>query len=210
MKKPEFVTGEIYHIYNRGADKRSLFSNDSDCSRFTFSMHKFNKIERTRCRENKKSRGPASAFLVNILYNSLVKNHFHITLEQLVDGGIVKFMQKLGTGYAMYFNKKYERKGVLFEGNFKAIHIDSDSYLKEISRYIHLNPLKLIEPKFREEGVRDLDRAKEFLRNYKWSSFQDYIGKKNFPHLLNNKFHSDYFEDFKEYEDFVFQGIKTA
>ena len=210
MKKPKFVTGEIYHIYNRGADKRSLFSNDSDCSRFTFSMYKFNKIERTRCRENKKSRGSASAFLVDILYESLVKNHFHITLKQVIDGGIEKFMQKLGTGYAMYFNKKHDRKGVLFEGSFKAIHIDSDSYLKEISRYIHLNPLKLIEPKFREEGVRDLDRAKEFLRNYKWSSFQDYIGKKNFPYLLNNKFHSDYFEDFKEYEEFVFKGIKTA
>jgi putative transposase len=144
----------------------------------------------------------------NICYFALRPNHFHITLQQEKDEGVQDFMHKLGTSYTMYFNKKHSRDGVLFQGPFQAIPIESDSYLMQISQYIHLNPLKDIEPEFREKGVRDFDGAKNFLSNYKWSSYLDYIGIKNMPFLLNNPLHEGYFKNPFEYEKFVLSGIK--
>ena len=79
--------------------------------------------------------------LVNIVCYSTSQNHYHFILEQLVDEGIEKFMQKLGNGYTKYFNHKHKRSGVLFQGAFKSIHIDSNEYLLHLSVYINLNNL---------------------------------------------------------------------
>jgi len=232
MRKVKFLTNGVYHIYNRGTDKRDIFCRDADRLRFIYSMHKFNNIKRNRCRSKEycrdrisalesraESRDSVSAFsvlsaalvkLVDLLYFVLMPNHFHLILQQRVEDGIAKFMQKLGVGYSMYFNKKYDRSGVLFQGAFKAIPIETESYLMKISQYIHLNPLELVEPKFRERGIKDLEYAKNFLRSYKWSSFLDYIGVKNFPFLIYNELHDAYFKSIAEYEQFVYDGIFKA
>jgi len=125
-------------------------------------------------------------------------NHFHLILKQLVEKGISKFMQKLGTGYANYFNEKQERTGALFEGRFKSILIEDHGYLKHLSRYIHLNCIDLIEPNWKENGIEDWEAANEFLNNYKWSSYLDYIGKKNVPSVINTSLLLDYFRKNKE------------
>jgi len=214
MKKPVFLNGSFYHIYNRGTDRRDIFCNESDYLRFIYSMHKFNNLNISsnmqRFISHHEVRGLTSnvARLVDICYFALKPNHFHLTLQQKVEKGIERFMQKLGTGYTMYFNKKYERNGALFQGSYRAILIERESYLLQLSQYIHLNPLKLIEPEYREKGVKDLERAKDFLKNYRWSSYLDYIGIKNFPFLINNNIHYGYFKDHKEYEDFLMSGIK--
>ena len=96
-------------------------------------------------------------------------------------------MQKVGTGYAVYFNKKYSRKGHLFN-NFKAVHIESDEQLKNVVTYIHTNPIALVEPGFKEKGVENPPKVKEFLENYKWSSYRDYIGIENFSSVTNREF----------------------
>src|SRR3989338_5483185 len=98
-------------------------------------------------------------------------NHFHLLLKEIEMGGISQFMGKLSTAYSMYFNKKYERTGSLFEGRFKSSRIANDNYLHYLFAYIHLNPIKLIEPMWKEKGINDFARAKEFLGRYNYSSY---------------------------------------
>ncbi|MBU3910976.1 MAG: transposase [Candidatus Omnitrophica bacterium] len=218
MRKCRFAPGGIYHIYNRGVDKREVFISESDYIRFLCSLYRFNDIAPTSnlhriaydvrgLTSNISDKPDKRKRLVNILYYALRPNHFHMTLQELIEKGIEKFMQKIGTGYTMYFNKKNKRSGALFQGTFKAIAIESERYLMEISRYIHLNPLKNIEPEFREKGVENIDKAKDFLLHYKWSSFLDYVSIKNFPLLINNEIHKGYFKDASQHKDFVFEGL---
>ncbi len=97
-------------------------------------------------------------------------------------------MQKLGTGYTNYFNKKYERVGSLFQGRFKALHVNKEDYLDYLLYYIHFNPLDLFEPEWREEKIKNYQKAIEFLNSYLWSSHLDYIDKKNFPSVTQREF----------------------
>jgi putative transposase len=97
-------------------------------------------------------------------------------------------MRKLGAGYASYFNKKYNRKGHLFQGRFRAVHIKNEEQLKIVFVYIHTNGTSLIEPGWKEMGVKNPEKVIKFLENYKWSSYQDYIGKKNFPSVTKRDF----------------------
>ncbi len=104
-------------------------------------------------------------------------------------------MQKLGTGYAGYFNRKNSRRGHLFQGKFSAVHVKDDNQLMTVFSYIHTNPLSLIEPGWKEEGVSDLGKAMSFLENeYRWSSCFDYLGKKNFPSVTDRDYLFDIFE----------------
>jgi len=110
-------------------------------------------------------------------------NHLHLLLRQLKDNGITKFMAKLGTGYGGYFNRKHDRKGYVFQNRFIAVYIKNDKQLKDVFTYIHTNPISLIESKWKEKGIQNSEKVIRFLENYKWSSYQDYIGKKNFPSI---------------------------
>src|SRR5205823_2392041 len=78
-----------------------------------------------------------------LLAFALMPNHFHLLVKQRTTDGIIKFMRRLNTSYAMYFNKKYNRVGSLFQGNYKGIIVTTDEYLVHASRYIHRNPYKL-------------------------------------------------------------------
>ncbi|MCM8793287.1 MAG: transposase [Candidatus Omnitrophica bacterium] len=209
MKKVEFSSHQFYHIYNRGVDKRRIFEDENDYVRFIHSLFEFNDqypalpFSQIYKREKKRDR----ELLVNIICFSMMPNHFHLILEQLNDGGITKFMRKLGTGYTMYFNEKYKRTGALFEGKFKAIHIENDKYLLHLSRYIHLNPVELIEAHWKEKGIEDFNKVKDFLEKYRWSSFLDYIGIENFPSIIKKDFLLNYFRDPAGYKIFVLEFL---
>lgn len=86
-------------------------------------------------------------------------------------------MQKVLTAYTMYFNKKNNRTGALFAGRFKARHANSDEYLKYLISYIHLNPVKMIEPKWKDVGIRNMQKARTFLEEYRFSSYAEYAGQ---------------------------------
>ena len=116
-------------------------------------------------------------------------NHFHLLVRQLVVGGISKFMKKLNGGYGGYFNRKYRRKGYVFQDRFTAVHIKNEEQLKVVFVYVHTNPISLIEPKWKEIGIKNPEKAIDFLENkYRWSSYPDYIGKKNFPSVTDREF----------------------
>ena len=124
---------------------------------------------------------------VEILVFAFMPNHIHLLVRQLKDDGISQFMQKVGGGYAGYFNRKYKRKGHLFN-QFRAIHISTDKQLRNVFVYIHSNPISLIEPGWKENGIKNTNKVIKFLKNYKWSSYRDYIGKKGFPSVTSRDF----------------------
>ena len=181
-RKVEFAVGYFYHIYNRGVDKRNIFIEDRDYIRFLRILSVFNNVERC-CSFH---RGPSSQKLVGVLCYCLMPNHFHLILTPLVENGIQKFMRKVGTGYAMYFNEKYKRTGSLFENRYKAILIDSDSYFLHLTRYIHLNPVKLLYPDWKERKVK-WGKIEKFLKDYRWSSLPFYLGIIKNSNILNSK-----------------------
>lgn len=205
MRKVELVNGCFYHIYNRGVDKRDIFMNERDHCRFIQYLYEFNNTRSVHVRgaTSPTSHKKIGERIVEIICFILIPNHFHFIVRQLIDNGISKFMQKLETGHAMFFNKKYDRTGRLFEGHFKAKLIKTDEYLMHLSRYIHLNCLDLIEPGWKEKGVRDWDRVNKFLESYKWSSYLDYIGKNNFPDIINKGPLNEYFKSSEEYKKYI-------
>ncbi len=131
--------------------------------------------------------------LVKIHAFVLMENHFHFLLEPIVDIGITEFMRKFGAGYTNYFNQKYNRSGVLFQGKFKAIQIVTDAHFIHIPYYIHCNPLDYFDPGWRTGKIKNPLKAVEFLEKYRWSSFSDYINKKNFPSVGHRDFLNDSF-----------------
>lgn len=143
-RKTPFVIGEHYHLYNRGIDKRNIFSNQKDVGRFFQSMVEFNTTDPIgSIYENSFNRlggeTSKSKKLVEFITYCLNPNHYHFIIKQVQDRGIEKFMQRLGTGYTMYFNEKEKRSGALFQGVFKSIHIDTNEYLLHLSAYSNLN-----------------------------------------------------------------------
>ena len=102
-------------------------------------------------------------------------------------------MQKLTTSYSMYYNHKYKRTGSLFEGKFKSIHINDDRYMKYLFSYIHLNPIKLIQPDWKEKGIKNKDKAFDYIKNYKHSSLIDYFEDREEGIILDKKLFPKYF-----------------
>lgn len=173
--------GEFFHVYNRGADKRVIYKDRADYSRFLELLYIANSRDAVTIKDFKKQhpvlfeieRGEP---LVAIGGYCLMPNHFHIILTPLVEHGASKFMQKVSTGYSMYFNNRYERTGTLFEGKFKAQHAGRDEYLKYLFAYIHLNPVKLIQSNWKQKGIKDAIQALSYSGSYQYSSLPDYLG----------------------------------
>ena len=142
--------------------------------------------------------------LVDIGIYCLVPNHFHLLIKEKTENGISEFVKKVATGYSMYFNKKYERTGSLFEGPFKAKRIDTDEYLKYIFSYIHLNPIKIIDSQWKENKITDRVKAKNYLQKYPYSSYFEYIGgKRQEEKILEKDSFPEYFSQPKEFDDFI-------
>ncbi len=201
----KFSVGEYYHVYNRGVEKRATFLGNHDYQRFIFLLFLSNSkkhfkvrdihdhVKRAKAEElgEQKHRlslgGVLFADLVEVVDRGeqlaaigaycLMPNHFHFLLKEIRDGGISDFLQKVTTAYTMYFNKKNERVGSLFQNTFKAEHVGDDTYLQYLYSYIHLNPVKLIQSDWKETGIRDREGAKRYLDAYSFSSYADYCGK---------------------------------
>lgn len=146
MRDTKFINGEFYHIYNRGNNKRPIFQEFRDLQRFFQSMSEFNVAgpigsiyAQSFKNESLSSSTTKSQRLVDFVCYCLNHNHYHFLVKQLVDYGISEFMHKLGTGYTRYFNERYKLSGGLFQGRFKAIHVDSNDYLLHLSAYVNLN-----------------------------------------------------------------------
>ncbi len=198
MQRPQLVNDEIYHVVIRGTGKEVVFKDDADYYRAIFSLYEFNTTEAIEIRKQREKRRIVKEGkklfvdervpLVEIFAFCFMPNHIHLLLKQLRENGISKFMKKVDIGYANYFNKKYERKGHFFQGRFRAVHIKTTEQLQNVFVYIHTNSISLLEPKWKEKGIRRPREIIEFLESYKWSSYPDYLGKKNFPSVTKRDF----------------------
>ena len=220
MRKVQFAKGNIYHIYNRGVEKRDIFIDNKDRWRFLQGLFLFNDVktsssllwefERSNQGLNFKTikayfsnsennRDP----LIKIMGDCLMPNHYHLIVEELCDGGISKFMHKLGTGYTNYFNKRYNRVGGLFQGTFKAALVDNDSYLSYLIAYVNvINPGQLVEPNLKEEGIKNKEKVIEFANNYLWSTHKEYLQTRD-SIIIDKGILGEIFPDGKRYEEFI-------
>ena len=235
QRKDNFIEGEYYHLYNRGNSKQKIFLDNQDRDRFIKLLYLCNSIKRVNFREDIiKRKKDVWDFdkgkpIISIGAWVLMPNHFHIFItvtpnriasknpksnfgqigqKQKKQNAISTFMQKVCTSYSKYFNKKHGRAGSLFETNFKSSRADADKYLKYLFSYIHLNPIKLIDSKWKENGVKNIQAAKDFLKNYKWSSYRDYCGPKRVEaKILSKKDFPDYFENQKIFKKEIFDWL---
>ena len=203
---------ELYHVLNRGVDKRDIFLDSQDYVRFVHNLYEFNDTKFI----GSSRRGNMSDFvsptsvskhererLVDVHGWVLMKNHYHLLLSERVEGGLSLFLRKLNVGYAKYFNEKYERVGTLFQGRTKKVLVERDAQFLYILHYIHLNPLDYLEQargwRIRDKGTfAGVKEAMEFLESYRWSSYLDYTKIKNFPSVLTTRLfrNKDVFTDY--------------
>ena len=153
--------GAHYHVTARGNEQKEIFKSQRDRERFLSYLEsavvRYGAVIHAYC---------------------LMSNHYHLLIET-PSGNLSQIMQHINGAYTNYFNVKRKRAGHLFQSRYKAILIEADEYAKELSRYIHLNPVRA--------GM--VTKPEE----YRWSSYCDYIGERNAPDWLTTKLILDYF-----------------
>jgi len=211
MNRENISVGEYYHIYNRGVGKKIIFKDDRDRIRFLFLIlyfqteNNFPQISRIVSSYIKhwvfdidsdvKTEIIKERF-VELTAFALMPNHFHLIVKEAKEGGIGKYMQRVLNSYTKYFNTRYSVSGHLFEGPYKAVHIEDNEQLLHLSAYVHLNPKELSEWHKKED-------------HFPWSSYQDYIKENRWSKILKAEVILDQFKNRREYKDFIqTSGVK--
>ena len=186
LRRVNFVEDELFHLFSRGVEKRKIFLERKDYDRFLALMYILNQENRFHVSNFLNKGGhrisdlyeeERSNSLVSILAYSLIPNHFHIVIKEIIENGISTFMSRLLTAYSMYFNIKHERSGSLFVHPFRSEHISNERYFLWIFDYVHLNCLDLVEKGWKETGIKNRKKAQEFLENYYYSIYYDLYHK---------------------------------
>lgn len=204
FRKYPLVTGEVYHVFNRGIDRKTTFIDKREYERAvqTIDFYRFAtppvKLSRflsmsTEDQERViKNLKQSDDKLVSIISFCLMPNHYHFLLKQLVDRGIANFISQLQNSFTRYFNAKHERIGPLFLDQFKAVRIETDDQLIHVNRYIHLNP-------YTSYVVKDL----ESLKKYPWSSFLEYL-ENEINGICDKELVYFFFKKRSQYKKFIF------
>ncbi|MGQ9696206.1 MAG: transposase, partial [Thermodesulfobacteriota bacterium] len=178
-----------YHVTCRGNSGQEIFATDDDRSKFLDLLERSHDIYQTK-----------------ILAYVLMSNHFHLFVKTPL-GNLQEFMRHFNICYTSYYNWKQGRRGHLYQGRYKSFLVDSDNYLQEVSRYIHLNPIRV--------GLRSsmtFNEKKRYLRNYPWSSYGGYLLERRRRGFLEvgevlAYFGGDTARGRRGYEEFVVEGI---
>ena len=188
-----YIPNSIYHIYNRGVEKRKIFMDEQDHKVFLSYLKEY--LSAPLQGETLQPRSLQSKYFgeIDLLAFCLMPNHVHLLIKQKDKDSIKKFTQSIFTRYTMYFNKKYNRTGSLFQGAYRATNVINKDYLLDVTRYIHRNPSKL---------------SKKLIDYY--SSYAHYLNRFNIP-WINNKIVIDYFNEstfiknnkIKSYREFI-------
>lgn len=201
-RKIIFANEEIYHVFNRGVERRKIFMSKREYVRayntlnfyqFTNCRKKYSDFlnleaeEKTKLWNSILSNSPKK---IEILAYCFMPNHFHLIIKQKVNSGISNFMSKFTNSYTKYFNTKHQRVGPLFQGVFKAVHVETDEQLMHLSRYIHLNPVTAFLIKLSD------------LEAYQWSSYNEYLQPTD-SCLLKKSEVLDLFDSPEKYRDYV-------
>lgn len=185
------MTGDIYHILNRGIEKGRIFKDDKDSLRFINDLYRFNNKEYPLSIRGKSENffvnPPKQNKIVEIFKWVLMPNHYHLLIMEIVDGGAIEFAKRLGNGYTKYFNIKHKRSGYLFQNAAKIIKTEDLPHFLYLPFYIDSNPIKIIEPNWKEFGIKNINATLNFLDSYKLSSYNDFNNIKNFPNIINRE-----------------------
>lgn len=197
------ITDQYYHVFNRGIDRRTTFYGIKEHQR-AIECIKFYQFETPPVRlsrflsmsqdeqENLFNNLSKHKKLIELISFTLMPNHYHLLIRQRLDGGISKFMSNVQNSYTRYFNIKHQRKGPLFEDQFKAVIIETNEQLLHLSRYIHLNP-------YSSFVVKEIKN----LMDYRWSSLREYLGLLGWE-LCNKDIVLGQFKHRKHYKKFIF------
>jgi len=204
-----------FHILNRGIEKNKIFFCKNDYRRFILGLYRFNE-------KNGAIRMPRNKYffvglqkqeekLVEILKWTLMPNHYHLFVKEKIPGGAVEFAKRIGNGYTKYINIKNNRSGYLFQNAAKIIRVEENAHFLYLPVYIDLNIIDIVEHKWKEDGIKNKIKVKDFLKNYKWSSYSDTIGIKNFPEIINLELFYDIFDtDANKYKEEVEEWINNG
>ncbi len=199
----QFVENGVYHAYNRGVEKRKIFLDDQDYRVFLHLLKYYLSPTDTKADHPIVKTGHLNLLRprplknlendVELIAYCLLPNHFHLLLKQRSIDGMTKLLRRVATTYSLYFNRRYRRVGYLFQGRYKAVLINNDPALLHISRYIHLNPIKL---------------TRSNLVSYPYSSYPYFLGLKNASWLKPNSVLSLLTDKslslgYRSYQDFV-------
>ena len=169
-----------FHVYNRGAHKALIFNDSTDYRRFLNLLYlanntrsfRYDYLNNERIYQHKRE-----DTLVDIVAYCLMPNHFHILITERFVNSKTTFLLKLCTGYSMYYNKKYDHSGTIFQGQYKSKLVDNDEYYNYLIQYIHLNPFSIKEPRIVKTAKPEyLKEAIEYSKKYEYSSYKDYLG----------------------------------
>ncbi len=200
----EFITGKYYHVFNKTADNKTPFLDNTKCSMFlltsyyyrasdlktSFSKWKqFNNSQKNKIKEQLQN---SNNFRVDIISYCLMPNHFHFVLKQISDHGIHDFISNVTNSFKRAYNIENNRLGALFLHRFHDVPIISSEQLLTVSRYVHRNP------------IAHKVNFSESFRSYPWSSYKDYLEISPDPlNLTNTKPVLSYFNSSKSYQKFV-------
>ena len=181
--------GERYHISNRGAHRQAIWKCVADYERFLLLLYlnntRYHVVMRDVLSKYSAMRFKGAYFeqifrheycdksLVDILGYCLMPDSFDLILRPKTGTSIQTFMQKVCGAYSMYFNRKYKHSGTLFEGRYAAKHIESDERFQEVLASIHLSPIELLQPDWKEVGIRNKRKARTHIKEYRYSSLLD-------------------------------------
>ncbi len=184
----KFAPKEIYHLYNRGVGKMDIFKDSQDLFVFLLRLKENifpELIDQSKLSWLEKRRKLLPSHSFDLISYCLMPNHFHLLIQQKTDLSITKLISKICTSYAIYFNKKYNRVGAMFQDQFKAVLIKNNEQLLWTSFYIHKNPLEA--------------KLVKSLNNYKWSSYSEYCNFKEDNGLCNKNIIFEQFNSPKSY-----------
>lgn len=205
MRSIRIAPGEHYHICNRGMSRQVVFHNVADYGRFLFlilylqSPVVFSNIGRhvrTLVQHSVLNIGAVEKAevikkrTVELVAFCLMPNHFHLIVKEVGDGGIALYMQRVLNSYTKYYNTKYQKSGHLFQGPYRAVHVETNEQLLYLSTYIHRNPRELVGWKNKED-------------QYIWSSYQDFIKDNRWDGLIQPSIINEQFKKKGDYQRFV-------
>ncbi len=202
MRVEPFTIGSYVHILKRGARGLNIVEDSSDKYRFLALLYYMNDefIDDNWIRAIYESYSEGSLTtlksfdrpdgwpprkpLVKILCYTLMPNHFHLILQEISEGGVSKFMQKVGQSMTLHFNEKnnLRGKGSIFQGSYKSKTINEDMYMRYVSVYIMVKNTFELYPKGGLKGAQsNFNNAWEWAMGYEFSSLADYCGKRESP-----------------------------
>jgi len=203
VRSVPFVSGEIYHVFNRGINKQTIFKTNKDFFRALETL-KYYPYKDPPLRYSQFLNLPkdiksdvmkkllSKDKLIEVISYCLMPNHFHFLLRQIKANGVQDLVRKFEISYTRFFNTKYSGIGPILQGQFKAVRIEDENQLLHVSRYIHLNPYSSY-----------LISKLEDIEDYRWSSLPEYLTKKA-GHFCSRDLLLSHFKNEMKYKEFIF------